>query len=156
MAKAVSCLEDHVGYWLRFVSNHSSQAFTAKVEIEGVTVAEWVVLREMFEHSAVNPSQLAARLALSRGAVSKLIDRLIAKDLVVKQRDKTIPSKLDGRYQTVELTAAGRKLVPKLAKLADKNDSEFFGHLSTRQRTELVKILKEIVVTNGWKELPTK
>ncbi len=156
MPKAVSGLEDHVGYWLRFVSNQVSQAFTAKVETEGVTVAEWVVLREMFEHSAANPSHLAERLALSRGAVSKLIDRLIAKDLVKKQLGMAVPSNRDGRYQTLELTKAGRRLVPKLAKLADKNDDQFFGHLSSKQRTEFVRLLKEIVVTNGWKKVPTK
>jgi DNA-binding MarR family transcriptional regulator len=156
MTRSISGLEDHLGYWLRFVSNHASQAFTAKVETEGVTVAEWVVLREMFDHSSVNPSQLAERLALSRGAVSKLIDRLVAKELVAKQLGKAIPSNADGRYQTVELTTAARMLVPKLAKLADKNDSEFFGHLSTKQKAELVLLLKEIVTVNGWKQMPTK
>jgi Transcriptional regulators len=156
MTKSISSLEDHLGYWLRFVSNHASQAFSAKVETKGVTVAEWVVLREMFDHSSVNPSQLAARLALSRGAVSKLIDRLVLKDLVEKQQGKEIPSNADGRFQTVELTTTGRMLVPKLAKLADKNDSEFFGHLSTRQKTELVMLLKGIVTTHGWKKMPTK
>ena len=153
---SVSRLEDHLGYWLRFVSNHASQAFTAKVGTEGVTVAEWVVLREMFDHSSVSPSQLAERLALSRGAVSKLIDRLVSKDLVKKQLGKAIPSNVDGRYQIVELTTTGRMLVPKLAKLADKNDSEFFGHLSTKQKTELVLLLKEIVTAHGWKKMPTE
>ncbi|MEI9903207.1 MAG: hypothetical protein WDN06_03970 [Asticcacaulis sp.] len=44
-----SHLEAHLGYWMRFVSNHVSQAFARKVEAHGVTVAEWVVLRELFE-----------------------------------------------------------------------------------------------------------
>lgn len=156
MTKSVSALEDHVGYWLRFVSNHVSQAFTAKVETEGVTVAEWVVLREMFDHSSINPSRLAERMALSRGAVSKLIDRLVAKDLVEKKTGKEFPSNLDGRYQTVELTTAGRKLVPELAKLADVNDREFLGHLSAKQKAGLVLLLKEIVSVNGWRTTPTK
>lgn len=156
MKKTVSDLESHVGYWLRFVSNQTSQAFSAKVENEGVTVAEWVVMRKLFEHSTVNPSQLAKQLVLSRGAVSKLIDRLLAKDLVEKQLGKEVSSNLDGRYQTVGLTLAGRKLVPKLAQLADQNDREFFGHLSTTQRAKLVQILKQIVVSNAWKKMPTE
>ena len=156
MSRSVSNLEDHVGYWLRFVSNHVSHSFAAKVETEGVTVAEWVVLREMFAQSSVNPSQLAERLGVTRGAVSKLIDRLVSKSLVEKQMGKAIASNLDGRYQTVDLTPAGRRLVPKLAKLADKNDEDFFGHLSSKQKADLVRILKELVRANGLKNIPVK
>ncbi|MEG2964613.1 MAG: MarR family transcriptional regulator, partial [Janthinobacterium sp.] len=43
----VSELEAHLGYWLRFVSNHVSHSFQKKAEANGVTVSEWVVLREM-------------------------------------------------------------------------------------------------------------
>ena len=57
--KKPSTLEDHAGYWLRYVSNHVSHAFARKVEAQGVTVAEWVLLREMFNTGAANPSQLA-------------------------------------------------------------------------------------------------
>ena len=54
-----SALEAHLGYWLRFVSNHVSHAFKTKVEAQGVTVAEWVVLRWLFDHASARPSQLA-------------------------------------------------------------------------------------------------
>ena len=43
--KECSTLEAHVGYWLRFVSNHVSQAFRRKVEARGVSVSEWVAMR---------------------------------------------------------------------------------------------------------------
>ena len=43
--ESISTLEDHAGYWLRFVSNHVSHAFMQKVEAKGVTVAEWARLR---------------------------------------------------------------------------------------------------------------
>jgi hypothetical protein len=38
--RKISELEKHVGYWLRFVSNHVSYAFMQKVEATGVTIAE--------------------------------------------------------------------------------------------------------------------
>ena len=58
----VSELEAHLGYWLRAVSNHVSHGFKTKVERHGVTVAEWVVLRALFERDGVNPSELATTL----------------------------------------------------------------------------------------------
>jgi hypothetical protein len=64
------------------------------------------------------------------------------------------PSGDDRRYQTVKLTAAGTQLVPVLARLADKNDREFFGHLKPDEKNRLVALLQEIVRRNGWKDLP--
>lgn len=145
-----SALEDHVGYWLRFVSNHVSHAFQTKVEALGVTVAEWVALREIFDTCEVPPSALAERLGMSRGAISKLVDRLIAKGLV--ERGEEGP---DRRYRSARITGAGRKLVPRLARLADANDAEFFGHLDSESRQQFSETLREIVRRHGMKNLPT-
>lgn len=145
----VSGLEQHAGYWLRFVSNHVSHAFMQKVEAKGVTVAEWAVMREMLEAGSVNPSQLAQRLGMTRGAISKLVDRLCHKELAERRSFGT-----DRRYQSVALTAKGAKLVPKLAQLADENDREFFGHLPTEQQSYLIELLKDLVHRHGWKDVP--
>lgn len=59
------------------------------------------------------------------------------------------------RYQDVKLTAAGRALVPKLAAIADRNDEEFFSHLSEKQRARLVATLKKLVAANKLKKIPT-
>lgn len=147
--KQPSELEDHVGYWLRYVSNHVSHAFAQKVEAKGVTVAEWVLMRQLLASGTTNPSQLAEAVGLTRGAVSKLIERLTRKRLVVR-----LSSEDDRRYQTVALTASGKRLVPALAQLADENDQEFFGHLKLKERLDLVNLLQEIVRRHGWKDLP--
>lgn len=144
-----SSLESHVGYWMRLVSNHTSHAFQAKVESRGVTVAEWVLMRAMLEVGAIYPSGLAERVGLSRGAVSKLIDRLIAKRLVRSATDKD-----DRRYQTVELTGAGRRLVPRLAAMADENDAAIFGHLQSEQREELISLMRGVASRHGWTGAP--
>jgi DNA-binding MarR family transcriptional regulator len=147
--KSASNLEDHAGYWLRYVSNHVSHAFARKVEAQGVTVAEWVLLREMFDMGTANPSQLAGAVGMTRGAVSKLVERLCRKKLAVRTS-----SDGDRRYQTVELTAAGKRLVPDLAQLADENDHEFFGHLTPEEKNKFVHVLRDIVRRHGWKDLP--
>jgi DNA-binding MarR family transcriptional regulator len=77
---------------------------------------------------------------MTRGTISKLIERLCAKGHVVRGA-----SAGDRRYQTVKLATSGRKLVPILATLADRNDAEFFGHLSAEEQTALTNTLKEIV-----------
>lgn len=145
----VSALEQHLGYWMRFVSNNVSHAFKRKLEGKEVTVAEWALMRQMFDAGPTNPSQLAEKMGMTRGAISKLIDRLCDKGLA----EKTTLKK-DRRFQEVALTPKGRRLVPTLAELADSNDHEFFGHLSDRQQSELMLLLKDIVQRHEWKTLP--
>ena len=151
MPTTPSPLDAHVGFWLRFVSNHASHAFRQKVEAHGATVAEWVVLRQLLASGAVAPSTLAEALGLTRGAVSKLVDRLLAKRLVSRTAGTD-----DKRFQTVALTTAGRKLVPTLAALADANDAEFFGHLRDEQRAALVEVMQEIVRRHELKDVPVE
>src|SRR5436190_490239 len=94
----VSPLDAHLGFWLRVVSNHVSHAFRRKVEAHGVTVAEWVVLRQLLTADGVPPSRLAEDLGLTRGTVSKLTDRLVAKKLVRRTAGTG-----DKRFQSVAM-----------------------------------------------------
>lgn len=142
-------LDSHLGYWLRFVSNQVSHAFSLKLERRGVTVAEWVLLRELFEQEAAIPSALADRLGMTRGAISKLADRLAAKGLATRTAAMD-----DRRFQSLALTPQGRALVPELASLADANDAEFFGHLSAVERTQVEAVMKAIVRRLGLRAVP--
>ena len=146
---AISPLDAHLGYWLRWVSNHVSHAFKLKVEAHGVTVAEWVVLRQLLDSGECHPSQLAESLGMTRGAISKLVDRLSAKGHVMRMAAED-----DKRYQTVKLALSGRKLVPLLAALADQNDAEFFAHLSTGEISTLISTLRDIVHRRQLKGAP--
>ncbi|WP_127089023.1 MarR family winged helix-turn-helix transcriptional regulator [Aquabacter cavernae] len=135
-----SDLDAHLGFWLRTVSNHVSHAFAGKLATRGVTVAEWVVLRRLYGREPAPPSVLADEIGMTRGAITKLADRLIAKALVTRAADPR-----DGRAQTLALTGTGRALVPELAALADRNDAEVFGHLSAMERDSLLAMLKRLV-----------
>jgi DNA-binding MarR family transcriptional regulator len=152
MAKqtAASALESHLGYWLRYVSNHVSHAFSLKVAERGVTVAEWVVLRELFDGDGLAPSVLAERMGMTRGGISKLADRLVEKSLAARKSGNGD----DRRYQAITLTAKGRALVPELSALADANDAEFFGHISAADRKRIEAILKEIVRRQSLRAVP--
>lgn len=114
-----------------------------------MTVAEWVVLRALFEADGIKPSDLAARIGLTRGAISKLVDRLLAKGLVSVRSDAR-----DGRAQHLALKASGRRMVPKLAALADENDADAFGHLDQAQRTSLLTTLKQLAEHLGIRGAP--
>lgn len=147
----VSALEAHLGFWLRFVSNQVSQAFSLKVAACGVSVAEWVVMRELYDCDEMIPSALAERIGMTRGGITKIVDRLGAKGLVTRAANEN-----DRRSQTLALTAKGRGLVPRLASLADENDAAFFGHLDGAEREKIERTMREIVRRHGLKSVPVE
>jgi DNA-binding MarR family transcriptional regulator len=136
----VSDLSAHLGFWLRYVSNHVSHAFAGKLAAKGVTVAEWVMMRALYGKDPMPPSRLSEEMGMTRGAITKLADRLIGKSLIVRKASRD-----DGRARTLALTPKGTELVPELAALADRNDAEFFDHLSGAERETLERLLKRIV-----------
>jgi DNA-binding MarR family transcriptional regulator len=145
----VSELTAHLGFWLRTVSNHVSYAFAGKLAAKGVTVAEWVMMRALLGKEPMLPSRLAEEMGMTRGAITKLADRLIAKSLVVRKASRD-----DGRAQTLALTPRGAKLVPELAALADRNDAEFFAHLAAAERELLERLLRRTVEHHQMNVMP--
>lgn len=147
VAMPISNLTDHTGYWLRMVSNAVSQDFARKVAAEGVTVAEWSFMRALFDEDGTAPIMLADRMCMTRGAISKLADRLVAKGLVAR-------TEAGGRGQILSLTLEGRAKVPVLAGMADANDEEYFSVLSGDNREALSRILQNLVERRGLTKTP--
>ncbi|MBX9455128.1 MAG: MarR family transcriptional regulator [Rhizobium sp.] len=147
--KPLSTLETHLGYWLRMVSNAVSHSFGRKVEAEGVTVAEWVLLRMLYDVDRSAPSLLADHMGMTRGAISKLAERLLEKGLIERA-----PSAEDKRAHTLALTSGGRGLVPRLAALADANDLAFFGGLTAGERQQLEHLLRKIASERSLIDMP--
>ena len=125
------------------VSNHVSQGFAARLADQDVTVAEWVLMRALYGRDPAPPSHVAAVIGMTKGAITRLADRLIAKALLIREANAD-----DGRAQTLALTARGVDLVPTLAALADRNDAVFFQCLNQGERATLERLLKQLVANH--------
>lgn len=144
-----SALEAHLGFWLRAVSNAVSGAFAERLSEQGISVAEWVALRLLWDQAALSPGRLAETTGMTPGGVTKLADKLIAKGLVHRQADPD-----DLRVRTLALTQAGRRLTPRLAALADANDAAFFGALTAADRATLERLLRAVTEQSRLPALP--
>lgn len=80
-----SALEAHLGYWLRRVSNHVSGAFAKALQERHVSVAEWVVLNRIHERPELRPAGLADATGMTRGAISKILDKLEMKKWIIRK-----------------------------------------------------------------------
>ena len=151
----ISELEAHLGYWMRRVSNHVSEAFAHKLQERQTSVTEWVVLRLIHGHvgsqSNITAGELAQQLGMTKGAISKVIDKLEEKAWI----DRT-PNPADSRVQWLTLTKQGQQILPELAAIADANDTAFFGCLEASEQATLRALLEKLTRAHGWSAPPTE
>lgn len=147
----LSHLESHLGYWLRCVSNAVSGAFARALQEKQTSVAEWVLLRELHERGQAAPGEVADSLGLTRGAVSKIVDKLDAKGWI-----QTEAKEGDSRFRLLSLTRAGRRSLPVLAAIADQNDARYFDCLSANEKSTLRELLAKLADHNRIHTVPTE
>ena len=145
-----SGIESHLGYWLRRVSNHVSGAFARALETKHASVAEWVVICRIGAQPGITPGEIAETLELTRGAVSKIIDKLEAKKWITRS---TKPE--DSRAQLLSLTRSGTRILPQLARIADENDREFFAVLGPAESAALRRLLGKLAAFHKIRSVPT-
>ncbi|SAK83501.1 MarR family transcriptional regulator [Caballeronia temeraria] len=144
-----SPLEQHLGYWLRLVSNAVSNAFARALAERQISVAEWVVLNHVGNRNSATSSAIAAAIGMTRGAVSKILDKLESKGLVVR-----VASTEDSRVQILSLTRQARRLLPKLTAIADGNDDHFFSVLDRAEQDTLRALLQKLADLHQIRDIP--
>jgi DNA-binding MarR family transcriptional regulator len=132
-------LETHLGYWMRLVSNHVSGAFARTLSDHDISTAEWVALNRIERLQGLTSSALSVSMGMTRGAVSKILDKLESKSLIMRSASPD-----DSRVQFLSLTRDARRLLPVLTKVANNNDAQFFSALDEEEQTALRKILQKL------------
>jgi DNA-binding MarR family transcriptional regulator len=149
--RSISGLESHLGYWLRRVSNTVSGKFARSLQARQTSVAEWVLLRHLYDREQATPGELAEASTMTRGAISKIIDKLQAKGWI---RSKVNPE--DNRGQLLSLTPVGRRNLPELAEIADQNDEQFFSCLDADERAALKTLLSKLAEHHQIRDVPVE
>jgi DNA-binding MarR family transcriptional regulator len=149
--RGISELEDHLGYWLRRVSNAVSGGFARALQVKQTSVAEWVILRVISGRGQATPGELAEIVRMTRGAVSKVVDKLEEKKWVKAQTKRE-----DQRVRILTLTRKGRFNLPGLAQAADENDEHFFTCLDRNERATLQRLLVKLADLNQIRDVPTE
>jgi DNA-binding MarR family transcriptional regulator len=144
-----SDLDIHLGYWLRLISNQVSATFARNLQAKGVSVAEWVALSLIAQVPSVASATLADEMGMTPGGVSKVLDKLTAKESIDRA---TSPA--DSRVQMLSLTRTGRRMLPALRKVADDNDEHFFSALDGGERVILKRLLEKLADAQGLNKTP--
>jgi DNA-binding MarR family transcriptional regulator len=142
-------LHAHLGYWLRLVSNQVSGSFASALQERQLSVAEWVALNHVETHPDITAASLADAMGMTRGAVSKVLDKLQTKEWLLRT-----PSPQDSRAQLLALTRSGKRLLPALTGIANDNDDRFFSVLAANERDELRRLLQKLADAHQISVLP--
>jgi DNA-binding MarR family transcriptional regulator len=146
--EAISPVESHLAYWVNYTGYRLAHQLRLRSQQFGVTAAEWVVLRKLYEKSTIS-SHLALRLGLNRSTVSRLAVRLEAKGFL--NRKKSVS---DRRTLSLTLTDTGRALVPVLAAAADKTNARNFTGIGDAPLEIIERVIKWIVYRHQYRFVP--
>jgi DNA-binding MarR family transcriptional regulator len=110
---------DSVGYQMHQIVQAMRRQIDQRMAALGLTAAQWHPLWRIRLEGTVGARELAQSIGVDPGAMTRLVDRLVAKGLVERVRGR-------GDRRTVELTltAAGRSVADKVpAELAAVNNA---------------------------------
>ncbi len=122
------------------VERQLTAAVAADLEREGVTVEQWRVLEELSQREGLSMSEIASLAMLPAPTLTKIVDRLVAENLVHRRSDP-----YDRRRVLVLLTPRGRTVRSRLDHVMQRHESSLeavLGRSGLEQLTELLARLK--------------
>ena len=132
--------------WRQAINHILHFSFALKAEIESRLNDELSIgladheglINIRFEKDELKMSDLADRLVLSRGGVTKLVDRLEAAGYV-----RRMPSADDRRVTIIEITEAGLDLVTRSRQIIDEIATESWGKtISDDESMQVVDMIR--------------
>ena len=141
----LSNLEDHIGYWIRCLSNFVHDSFAQKIKSYDISVEQWVVLRTLFNNEGITLQEASTLVGVDNSSLSRMIERLVVRGLVIRTMHPN-----SRRTLVLTLSSTAKKLVPLLAQEADKNDLEFFKTLQSSEKSFFLNTIKDLLLKNGW------
>ncbi|MGC8508841.1 MAG: MarR family winged helix-turn-helix transcriptional regulator [Thiomonas sp.] len=100
----------------------------AHVQSMGLTPAQFDVLATLGNTEGMNPGQLGKKTLITKGTLTGVVDRLLAKGLVQR-----LPDPSDGRGQIVRLTPEGQTLFERVFPAHGAHLARAFARLDAAQ-----------------------
>ena len=132
--------QDGLGFWLGSLGSAMKNSLNRRLVPFGITTAQWAIMETCYNGEANSISTLCRVIPVDAAAISRQVDRLVAKGFVQRRR-----STRDRRNVRITLTADGRELVPRLAHIVYANNDHFASRLDSMEQAEFVRMLKKIL-----------
>ena len=138
-------LEDSVGYLLRMLTQQVSREVEKRMAEHGLTDAQWKPLLFISQGKGETAADLARSTCIDTGAVTRMVDRLEDKNLVLRVR-----SEQDRRIVKLELTKEGNRLADKVVpEVLSGVLNETLVDFSAAEYTQFKGLLQRALVNVG-------
>lgn len=137
---AVHFVDDYLPALLAQASRLISGEFHLVVTAHGFTVSEWRVLASLSGSEPMSIGQLAQITTMKQPTVTRVLDRMQAKELVER-----LPNDGDRRVTLVRITPAGTRLVSKLIPLARQHEQRVLEPFGQQRAEDLKAMLRRLV-----------
>ena len=131
--------DQSVGHLMRQVLNSIRSQADARLASCDMTYVQWLPLYKLMLQEGATTASLARELAIDPGAMTRSVDRLVAKGLVRRER-----SQQDRRVVHLELTAEGRSAAQRVpAVLSEVLNAHLHGFSDAEWR-QLLHLLQRM------------
>lgn len=129
---------DPLRVWFRFVRLHrrASGAIASELKEIGLSIPQFDLLSTLTEQEGLSQQELAARLYVTKGNVSGLLDRMVEAGLVER---RAIPG--DRRSNALHLTPKGRALAERGIAAQTAYVARTLGGLASGDLAELERLV---------------
>ena len=114
------------------------------MEPYGITAAQFKVLIIMAQFEVDTPAELCRHLCIDSGSMTRMLDRLEQKELIVRNRCAD-----DRRQVRLALTADGQRLADRLPEIGAAAMNELCGVLAPEELKTLEGLLAKVLLSAG-------
>lgn len=132
-------LADFIPYRVVALGHAISRNLARAYESENLTIPEWRVLAVVSQAAAVAARDVARLTPMDKMAVSRAVAALEAKGLVTRKSDAR-----DRRVYSLSLSAKGKALFERVARLARAYEEDLLSPLSAAERATLKALLARL------------
>ncbi|MEX3016972.1 MarR family winged helix-turn-helix transcriptional regulator [Gymnodinialimonas hymeniacidonis] len=127
-----------IGRQLNFAASTASAVCNQLLEPHGLTLAQWAVLVVLWRNGEASVKDIAALTGNAPPAASRIVDRMVAADLVERRQNPT-----DRRAVSVALTEKGEGLRP-LHDIYEQVNAVMLADLSEAEAETLFALLARV------------
>jgi DNA-binding MarR family transcriptional regulator len=139
-----SDLNTRAGFLLAQLGAHAHRRLAGQLAELGLHPRHFGMLSHLAASEGGSQQALAEALGVHRSAVVALVDDLEQRGLAVRR-----PDPRDRRAYSLYLTAAGRKLLARLRRIAEQHEAELLMALDTPDRSRLISLLQLVAQSQG-------
>ena len=130
-------LDRAIPFLLARAGGRMGNAFSKALKPYGISLIEWRICASLQQTPSQTLTELAAHIAADLSAMSRTVDRLVALDLVA--REKCV---MDGRVVRIALNANGKRLTREITPLAQHYEAVALSDFSASE----VKALRSMLL----------